>query len=83
MRVPVLCVTCGAPLGDKEIVFVAMQAEATAAALLRAATSPEGAPYDADYEVRVGGILDDLRVEAICCRTALMTSRVFEDIYNA
>lgn len=69
MIIPIRCFTCGRVLANKWKQFKDMCLERRASAEESAASTVN----DADTDIEKG-VLDDLGIHAICCRTVLISS---------
>jgi hypothetical protein len=81
MHCPVLCFSCGYPVGDVEALFRHMRAARVRSALARRGTAATQAAVDAGLQVDCGDILDRLKISNDCCRKTLVTAMVFRDYY--
>jgi DNA-directed RNA polymerase subunit N (RpoN/RPB10) len=81
MLVPVLCFTCGCPVGDVEDLFRHMRAARVRAILAERGTTATQAAADAGLQIDCSDILDRLGVVHDCCRKALVTAMIFADYY--
>jgi DNA-directed RNA polymerase subunit N (RpoN/RPB10) len=81
MLTPIVCMTCGCPVGDKAGAFRHMRAKKVKAALAERGTAAERASADAGLRIECADILDSLRVGPDCCRKTLVTAMVFTDLY--
>lgn len=81
MLVPIVCFTCGCPVGDREDLFRHMRAELVRRVLGERGTAPTQAAIDAGLRVDCADILDLLGVVNDCCRLHLVTAMVFADYY--
>lgn len=81
MLVPVLCFTCGYPVGDVEDLFHHMRAARVRAVLAERGTVAAQAATDAGLQIDCGDILDRLGVEHDCCRMTLVTAMIYTDLY--
>ena len=81
MLVPILCLTCGCPIGDKEDLFRHMRAERVRAALKARGTTATQAAIDPDLQIDCSDILELLGVAHDCCRAHLVSAMVFSDYY--
>lgn len=81
MLIPVVCFTCGCPVGDLADVFLHMKAERVRKALAERGTVPLQAANDADLQVPCDDIFDALGVANSCCRKCLTTAMIYTDHY--
>ena len=81
MLTPVLCFTCGFPIGDVEVLFQHMRADRIREILAKRGTTATQAAVDAGLQFDCGDILDKLKVTHDCCRKALVTAMIFTDYY--
>jgi len=81
MLTPIVCMTCGCPVGDKAGAFRHMRAKKVRALLAERGTAAERAPADAGLRIECAEILDALRIAHDCCRKTLVTAMVFTDVY--
>jgi DNA-directed RNA polymerase subunit N (RpoN/RPB10) len=83
MLVPVLCFTCGCPVGDVEDLFHQMRAARVRAILAERGTTATQAAVDGGLQIDCSDILDKLGIkkENYCCRKVLATAMVFTDYY--
>lgn len=81
MLTPVICFTCGLPVGDVEDLFRVKRAALIAAALAAHDTDAAFAPLDAKLETECASILDELHITADCCRITLTNNCDFNDLY--
>jgi DNA-directed RNA polymerase subunit N (RpoN/RPB10) len=72
MLVPIICFTCGCPIGDKEDLFNKLKEEKAKKLNIR----------DIDNkELDCSDILNKLDINNDCCRMHLITSMQFTDYY--
>lgn len=81
MLVPVLCFTCGCPIGDVEGMFRVMRSKRVREVLAQRETSASQAAVDAGLQIDCSDILDRLGIIHDCCRKTLVTAMVFSDYY--
>ena len=81
MLTPVVCVTCGCPIGDREDLFRHMRTQRVREILASRGTTPAQASADAGLQIECGDILDALEVRNECCRAHLTTAMIFSDYY--
>ena len=81
MLCPVVCFTCGCPVGDVEDIFRHMRAARVRGILAERGTAATQAAVDAGLQVDCGDILDRLGIDHDCCRKTLVTAMVFRDYY--
>lgn len=81
MLTPVVCMTCGCPVGDKAGAFRHMRAKKVKALLAERGTVAERALADAGLRIECDGILRALGVTHDCCRKTLVAAMVFTDVY--
>jgi len=81
MLIPVLCFTCGCSIGEKEDLFLHMQAKLAKKILDERKTAPIQAHIDPDIQITCGEILTKLGVKNDCCRKTMVTSMRFSDYY--
>jgi len=81
MLTPILCITCGCPIGDVEDLFRHLRAEKTRALLGERGTAANQAAVDSGLQVDCEDILDLLGIAHDCCRGHLVTAVVFPDWY--
>jgi DNA-directed RNA polymerase subunit N (RpoN/RPB10) len=82
MLVPVVCFTCGSPVGQVEDLFLAMRGRLVEAALGARQVSPTQAAVAAGLRVDCTPIFEALRVDNDCCRTRLATAMEFQSYYS-
>lgn len=83
MLTPVVCFTCGLPLGDIAPVYHHIRRKRMAAryGAPGAPVAPTQAAVDPSLsENTMGDVLEALRVEG-CCRTRLVTAMIFSEHY--
>ena len=81
MLVPILCFTCGCPIGDKEDIFRYLRAERVREVLKERGTIATQAAVDAGLQISCEDILDKLGIPEDCCRAHLISAMVFSDYY--
>ena len=81
MLTPVVCFTCGAPIGDRELLFLAMRAARVRAAVGERASAPTAWPVLRDAKIDLSDIFERLKVPSMCCRMNLATAVLFEDSF--
>ena len=81
MLVPVICFTCGCPVGDVEDLFLHMRAEKIRAILAERGTTASQAAADAGLQVDCSDILDKLGIKYDCCRKVLVTAMIYSNYY--
>jgi DNA-directed RNA polymerase subunit N (RpoN/RPB10) len=81
MLVPILCFSCGCPIGDKEDLFRFMRAARVREVLKERGTAATRAAVDGGLQIDCEDILDLLGVANDCCRGHLVTAMVFPDYY--
>jgi DNA-directed RNA polymerase subunit N (RpoN/RPB10) len=81
MLVPILCFSCGCPIGDKEDLFRHMRAVRVREVLAARGTAPTQAPIDAGLQIECADILEQLGIVNDCCRAHLITAMNFADYY--
>ena len=81
MLCPVLCFSCGYPVGDVEDLFRHIRAARVRDVLAERGTAATQAAVDAGLQVDCGDILDRLKIDRDCCRKTLVTAMVFRDYY--
>jgi DNA-directed RNA polymerase subunit N (RpoN/RPB10) len=81
MLCPVLCFTCGCPVGDVAALFRHMRAARVRAVLAERGTAPALAAADAGLQIDCSDILDQLCIDNDCCRKTLVTAMIFSDYY--
>jgi DNA-directed RNA polymerase subunit N (RpoN/RPB10) len=82
MLTPILCITCGASLGDAAPVYVSVRRNRMGKlyGTSRAATLPEGAAGDPDHPPEVmSDIFAALKIHRACCKTRLATAVLFPE----
>jgi DNA-directed RNA polymerase subunit N (RpoN/RPB10) len=81
MLVPILCLTCGCPIGDKEDLFRHARAARVKAVLASRKTTATQAAVDAGLQIDCSDILDRLGIREDCCRAHLTSAMIFLDYY--
>jgi DNA-directed RNA polymerase subunit N (RpoN/RPB10) len=81
MLVPILCLTCGCPIGDKEDIFRHLRAERVRSILKERGTTATQAAVDGGLQIDCEDILDLLGIVHDCCRGHLVSAMVFSDYY--
>lgn len=81
MLPPVICFTCGFPIGEFDDVFRHMRAELVRKTLAGRGTLAPQAAVDAGLRVDCGPILDQLGIVHDCCRKCLVTAMSYTDYY--
>lgn len=81
MLVPVICFTCGNPIGDVEDLFRALRSARVREILAERGTTATQAAVDADLQINCSDILDRLGIKCDCCRKCLVTAMIFADYY--
>lgn len=69
MLIPIVCFTCGCPIGDKEDLFNALKAKK-----IKEKKNP-------DDDIDCSDILDLLDIKNDCCRMHFISSMLFTDYY--
>jgi len=82
MLVPVLCITCGYPIGDVEDVFKILRNTHVKAILSERGTAPTQAAVDSRLQLDMTEILEELCIESDCCRKSLISATIFDDEYK-
>lgn len=82
MLIPIVCLTCGFPLGDVEDLYLAMKTERVRETLRARNTDAAFALVDPGLQIDCADILDLLGVTNRCCRGCLISSMRFEDLYD-
>ena len=77
MLIPVVCFTCGLPIGDVGPLWKHMHAARVSAILGNRHTVSTQAGVDAGLQVDCRDILDKLRIRKDCCRTHLISAMQF------
>jgi DNA-directed RNA polymerase subunit N (RpoN/RPB10) len=81
MLVPVLCFTCGCPVGDVEDIFREMRISKVRAILDERGTTATQAAADAGLQIDCSDILKQLGIEFDCCRKTIISAMIFTDYY--
>lgn len=81
MLTPIVCMTCGCPVGDKAGIFRHLRAERVRAVLAGRDTAASRVLADAGLRIECADILDSIGVTDDCCRKTLATAMIFTDIY--
>ena len=81
MLVPILCFTCGCPIGDKEDLFRHLRAEKVREILKDRKTVATQAMIDAGLQIDCSDILDRLGIVYDCCRAHLISAMIYSDYY--
>ncbi len=81
MLTPILCFTCGCPIGDVAPLFRRLRAARAAAALAARGTAPAQAATDYGLTIDCSDILESLGVLYDCCRAHLVTAMDYRDYY--
>lgn len=81
MLPPVVCFTCGFPIGDVAEIFLHLRAARVRAALEARGTAAAEAAVDSGLQVDCSDVLDALGLRYDCCRMHLVTAMVFTDHY--
>ena len=81
MITPVLCFTCGLPIGDRGDLFRAMRAKRARQILQARGTVAQQAAVDVGLQIDCSDILDLLGVTEDCCRSHLVSAMEFSDFY--
>ena len=81
MLIPIVCFTCGLPVGDKADLFRRLKAERVNRILAEHGTVPSQVPFDSKLQIDCEDILDRLKIRRPCCRTRLVTAMEFVDYY--
>jgi DNA-directed RNA polymerase subunit N (RpoN/RPB10) len=81
MLTPIVCMTCGLPLGDIDDLFQRARAARVRAVLARRDTAATQAAADAGLQIDCGDILLSLGVVKDCCRMHLVTNMCFCDYF--
>ena len=81
MLVPVLCFTCGCPIGDVEDLFHHMRAARVRPILAERGTTATQAASDTGLQIDCSDILDQLGIIHDCCRKTLVSAMIFSDYY--
>lgn len=81
MLVPIVCFTCGCPLGDVEDLFQQWRAERVKAALDARGTIATQAAVDPGLQIECEDILEALGIRYDCCRAHLVSAMLFCDYY--
>jgi DNA-directed RNA polymerase subunit N (RpoN/RPB10) len=81
MLVPVLCFTCGLPIGEVDDLFRGMREALVRAALAGRDTTATQAAVDAGLQIDCGPLLDALGITHDCCRKSIVTAMHFCDYY--
>jgi DNA-directed RNA polymerase subunit N (RpoN/RPB10) len=81
MLTPIVCQSCGMPVGDVEDLFRHMKDEVTRRELEARGTVVEQAAVDPGLKISFGPILDKLGIHHNCCRVSLISAMSFCDYY--
>jgi len=81
MLCPVLCFTCGYPVGQIEDIFGHLRAAKVKKILSERKTTATQAAVDAGLQIDCSDILDKLNIMHACCRKTLVTAMIFADYY--
>ncbi len=79
MLVPIVCITCGCPIGDVADLYRVLRAKRVKEVLAKTSRTPFHA--SGDLQIDCTDIFDRLKIRSPCCRTHLTTSMVFTDYY--
>lgn len=82
MLTPVICFTCGLPIGDVATIFRFERAKLAEAILAEKKVAPGWAPVVGELQIDCSEIFDRLGIRADCCRTHLATAMQFDDQYR-
>jgi len=82
MLVPILCFTCGYPIGDLEVFYHAERAKKIRSIMKERGTVAAFVTADGNLQIDCKDILDRLHINSDCCRKLMMTSMIFTDYYN-
>jgi len=81
MFVPVVCITCSCPIGDKATLFQYERAEAVKKILNERGTVPTQVAIDVGLQIDLSDILEKLDIINDCCRMHLTSAMLFSDYY--
>jgi DNA-directed RNA polymerase subunit N (RpoN/RPB10) len=81
MLMPILCFTCGMPIGDKADLFKRLRSEKAKAILAQRGTIPTKASVDPGLQIDCTDIFDRLKIFQYCCRMHLTSNMEFADLY--
>ncbi len=81
MLVPILCFTCGLPIGDRADLFCAMRAKRVRETLKTRGTVAPQAEIDVGLQLDCSDILDSLGIMNDCCRAHIVSAMIFSDFY--
>ena len=81
MLIPVVCHTCGRPIGDKYELFRHMREKLVKKILQERGTDSTQAAVDVGLQIDCSEILTKLRIDEPCCRTRMTTGMVYSDYY--
>lgn len=81
MLIPILCITCGSPIGDKEELFIRLKYEKIKKMLADKNIDIDSAPYAKDLQIGCDDILDQLHINKDCCRAHMISAMLFSDWY--
>jgi DNA-directed RNA polymerase subunit N (RpoN/RPB10) len=81
MLTPIVCLTCGCPIGDIEDLFRHMRAARVRELLGERGTDVSQAAIDVGLQLDCSDILELLGVRNDCCRAHLVSAMIFDDYY--
>ena len=90
MYVPIVCFSCGAPIGDLEDIYRAIHAKKVKAKLAELMgnnelmdnnKTPSNIAINSSLQISCEEELTKMGITAYCCRTHLVTSMRFSDKY--
>ena len=81
MLVPILCLTCGCPIGDKADLFRHLCAQLVQKTLKVRDIAPTQAAIAKDLQIDAEKILESLHIRHDCCRAHMVSAMVFSDYY--
>ncbi len=81
MLVPVICCTCGLPIGDVEDIFRELRNNRVRSMLAERGTTPTQAAVDTGLQIDCSDILKEIGIDHDCCRKSLVTAMIFSDYY--
>jgi DNA-directed RNA polymerase subunit N (RpoN/RPB10) len=81
MLAPIVCFTCGSPVGDKSVLFRHLRAARVRDTLAKRDTAAALAMADGGLRIDCSDILELLGIKHDCCRAHLITAMDYRDYY--